>query len=148
MEIVEIIGILFVTLIIGAVFYYGFGRRGPWGAFWVFLLILFLAGLAGRYWVTPAGPVFWGYAWFPLIFWIFMIALLIGISTPVQEERIDTPKDQERIISRSDGNRAAADRSTRPGRAEAPGAAEAFGIFFWFILLMLIIAIIAGFFWM
>lgn len=144
MEIAEIIGILILALVIGAIFYYGLGRRGPWGAFWVFLLILFLAGMAGRYWVTPAGPVIWGYAWLPLIFWIFMIALLIGIATPVQDERIDTPRDRDRIISSTDERRADLDAASEP-EADAAGAAAAFGIFFWFILLMLIIAIVAGF---
>ncbi len=140
----EIIGILILALVIGAIFFYGFGRRDPWGAFWVFLLILFLAGMAGRYWVTAAGPVIWGYAWLPLIFWIFMIALLIGIATPVQDERIDAPRDRERIISSSDEQRAERDAPSEQ-EAEAAGAAAAFGIFFWFILLMLIIAILAGF---
>lgn len=144
MEIGEIIGILILALVIGAIFYYGFNRRGPWGAFWVFLLILFLAGLAGRYWVTPAGPVIWGYAWLPLTFWIFMIALLIGIAAPVQDERVDVPRDRDRIISSTDERRAERDAASEP-EAEAAGAAAAFGIFFWFILLLLIIAIIAGF---
>lgn len=144
MEIAEIIGILILALVIGAIFYYGFNRRGPWGAFWVFLLILFLAGMAGRYWVTPAGPVIWGYAWLPLIFWIFMIALLIGIATPVQDERVDAPRDRDRIISSTDEERAELDAASEP-EAGAAGAAAAFGIFFWFILLMLIIAIVAGF---
>lgn len=145
MEIADFIGILLIAIVIGAIFYYGFGRRGPWGAFWVFLLILFLAGLAGRYWVTPAGPVIWGYAWIPLIFWIFMIALLLGIATPVQNERIDPARDQERVISRSDAQRVERDTRTT-GSEEAAGAAAAFGIFFWFVLLLLIIAIVAGFF--
>lgn len=147
MNAAEIIGILLIAIVIGAIFYYGLGRRGPWGAFWVFLLVLILAAWAGRYWITPAGPILWGYAWLPLFFWVFMIALLIGIASPTEEERIETTgTDQERIISRQDKKRAAADRESRVRATdpEASGAAAAFGIFFWLLMLIFIAAIITG----
>lgn len=144
MEFLEILLILVIALVIGAIFYYGFGRRGPYGAFWAFLLILFLAGLAGRFWITPAGPVVWGFAWLPLIFWVFIIALLIGAATPTEDEEVDPARDQERIVSRTDATRSARDRRIAEDRAESAGALAVFGIFFWILLLLLIIAIIAG----
>lgn len=144
MELLEILFILIIALVIGAIFYYGFGRRGPYGAFWVFLLILFLAGLAGRFWITPAGPVMWGFAWLPLIFWIFIIALLIGAATPTTYERVDAARDQERIVSETDANRSRRDRTVPDGGAESAGAAAAFGLFFWILLFLFLIAIITG----
>lgn len=144
MEFLEVLLILIIALVIGAIFYYGLGRRGPYGAFWAFLLILFLAGLAGRFWITPAGPVVWGFAWLPMIFWIFIIALLIAAATPTQDEQIDPARDQERVVSRSDATRSARDRRTAEDRVEGAGAVAVFGIFFWILLLLLIMAIIAG----
>lgn len=144
MEFLEVLLILIIALVIGAIFYYGLGRRGPYGAFWAFLLILFLAGLAGRFWITPAGPVIWGFAWLPMIFWIFIIALLIGAATPTRDEEIDPSTDQERIVSRSDATRSARDRRIAEDRVEGAGAVAVFGIFFWILLLLLIMAIIAG----
>lgn len=132
-----------IALVIGAVFHFGFRRSGPWGAFWIFLLILFLAGLAGRFWITPAGPAIWGFAWFPLIFWVFMIALLIVMASPVQNERIDTSGNQDRIISKSDAERVARDNAS--GKARTSSADAAFGIIFWLMIFLFIAAIIAGF---
>lgn len=155
----EIVLILVIALIIGAIFYYGFKRRSPWGAFWAFLLILFLAGLAGRLWIAPAGPVFWGYGWFPLIFFIFMIALLIGISSPTDEEerivrddaRVRSARGGDRVVSASDEERLSREDRAQMKRAaetdaeaETAGAAAAFGIFFWILILVFIGAIIAG----
>lgn len=146
MEYLDLLFILIIALVIGAIFYYGFGKRGPYGAFWIFLLILFLAGLAGRYWITPAGPVIWGFAWLPLIFWIFIIGLLLAAATPVKNERVDAARDQERIISSGDVDRVDRERITAEDRRGSAGVAAAFGIFFWLLLLLLIIAIIAGLF--
>lgn len=133
MEIAEIIGILLIALVIASLFYYGFGRRGPWGAFWVFLLILFLAAWAGRLWIAPAGPVIWGYAWLPLIFWVFIVALLIGAVSG--DDRVES--------RRYDRTTATTDREIAETEPEA-GAAAAFGLFFWILLSFLIIAILIG----
>lgn len=146
MELLEVLFILIIALVISAIFYYGFGRRGPYGAFWAFLLILFLAGLAGRFWITPAGPAVWGFAWLPLIFWIFIFALLIGAATPTEDEEIDPARDQERVVSRNDAIRSERDRRVAEDTAESAGAVAVFGIFFWILLLFLILAIVAGWF--
>lgn len=128
MDFVEVIIVLFIALIIGSAFFYGLRRRGPWGAFWVFLIILILAAWAGRLWLTPAGPLFWGYGWLPVIFWVFIIALLIAIASPSEEERtVDYEPDTRTEITEGDERTAAA-----------------FGLFFWLLLLILIVAIIVG----
>lgn len=131
MEIVtEFIGALIIALIIGAVFYYGFKRRGPW-AFWVFLLILFFAAWAGSFWIEPAGPLIWGFAWLPLFFWVFIVALAIAAAGG---DRTTAGYDRTSEIKTTD---------TELTESEA-GAAAAFGIFFWFLLGILFIAIIIG----
>lgn len=146
MEIIEILLILIVAVVIGSIFYYGLGRRGPYGAFWLFLLVLFLAGIAGRFWITPAGPVMWGYAWFPLLFWIFLVAILIAAASPAEDDRVTTAREQDRVISRSDANRTEAEREVIEENQAAAGTAAALGIFFWLLLILLLIAIVAGLF--
>lgn len=128
MEIVEFIVVLFMALIVASIFFYGFRSRGPWSAFWVFLLILFLAGWAGRLWVTPAGPAIWGFGWLPVLMFVFIVALLIAAASP----REDTTTSDEIRRSRT--------RATRPDTE----AGAAFGIFFWVLLIVLIAAIVAG----
>lgn len=128
MEIVEFIVVLFMALIVASIFFYGFRSRGPWSAFWVFLLILFLAGWAGRLWVTPAGPVMWGFGWLPVLVFVFIVALLVAAASP----REDTNTSDEIRRSRRE--------ATKPDTE----AGAAFGIFFWVLLIVLITAIVAG----
>lgn len=125
MGVFGVIGFLIIALIIASIFYYGLGRRGPWGAFWAFLLILFFAGWAGSLWIAPAGPVLWGYAWLPIIFWVFMVALIIAVATPS-----DRPVEYDETTS-------------EPSTGEA-GAAAALGLFFWILLALLVAAILIG----
>lgn len=127
MEIIGVVILFFIALLIGALFFYGFKTRTPWGAFWIFLMFLFLAALVGRFWITPVGPVTYGVAWLPIVFFVFMIALIIAATAPVQDRRT-TEKVVEPDITKPD----------------AKGAIAAFGLFFWLMLLFFIIAIIAG----
>lgn len=72
-----------------------------------------------------------------------MIALLIVMASPVQNERIDTSGNQDRIISESDAERVARDNAS--GKARTSSADAAFGIIFWLMIFLFIAAIIAGF---
>lgn len=126
MEILEILILLIIVVVVGAIFYYGFKRRGPWGTFWAFLLILFLAALAGRVWIEPAGPELWGYTWLPIVFWIFVVALIIGIAG-------DRNKDPD---YRKNTQQEVAEDTTE--------TAAAFGAFFWILLSLLLVTIILG----
>lgn len=130
MGLIEFTLVLFMALVVASIFFYGFRSRGPWSAFWVFLLILFLAGWAGRLWVTPAGPLLWGYGWLPVLVFVFIVALLIAVASPNEDS---TTRDE---IGRS--RRRATDPDTEVGAA--------FGIFFWVLLILLITAIVAGMF--
>lgn len=128
MEIVEFIIVLFMALLVASIFFYGFRSRGPWSAFWVFLLILFLAGLAGRLWVTPAGPLMWGFGWLPVLVFVFIVALLLAVASPRDDEgprRSEIPGDMKR---------------SSPERE----AGAVFGIFFWILMIFFFTAIIAG----
>lgn len=129
MELLEFIIGFFIALFVAAILFYGFRRRGPWNAFWIFLLFLVLAAWAGRLWLTPAGPVFWGYGWLSVVFWVFIFGLLIALATPSD--------DRERTVDYEP------DTKTRV----TSGATEtnaAFGLLFWFLLILMIIAIVGG----
>lgn len=53
----------------------------------VFFLVLFLAGLASRYWITPFGPVLWGVAWLPMFLVIVVVALLFASPSPYKRKK-------------------------------------------------------------
>ncbi|MDX1653388.1 MAG: hypothetical protein R3277_12900 [Brumimicrobium sp.] len=124
MEVTEILFVLLIAIIIGSLFHFGFRSRNPWGGFWVFLLILFFAAWAGRLWVAPIGPVFWGVAWIPITFFVFLIALIIAAAATPRSRYFETKSEQEV----REGGRAAA----------------VFGIFFWFLMIFFVAAIIVG----
>ncbi len=119
----EFIAFLIIAFLVTSIFFYGFKRGGPW-TFWVFLLMLFLAAWAGRLWITPIGPEWWGVAWVPLVSFVFIVGLLIAIATP----RKDTTG-----------------KESKTGAGKPTGeATAAFGIFFWSLIILLLAAIIAG----
>lgn len=128
MELIEFLIGFFIALFVGIIMFYGFKRRGPWNAFWIFLLFLILAAWAGRLWLAPVGPEFWGFGWLSVVFWVFIFGLLIAIATPTDPSAVDRydPETGTRIP------------------ADTTGAGTAFGFLFWMLLLFLLIAIIGG----
>lgn len=132
MGIAEFIVILLLAILVSSIFFYGFKSRGAAKAFWVLLFILFLAGWAGRLWLNPAGPVLWGYAWLPVFFFVFIMALLIALATPSDSQK----------AARNARLRESQSGVTEP--EEEAGAA--FGILFWVLILFLFTAIVVGLF--
>ncbi|MBK6263575.1 hypothetical protein JKA74_00895 [Marivirga sp. S37H4] len=131
MDVVDFLILLFIVLVIGSIFSYGFKSRGPWGSIWAFMLVLLLAGWAGMLWITPTGPVYWGFAWIPIVFFILLIAALLGAATP------------------SARHNDIAHQPTRPRRERVDDEEEevvALGLFFWIFIIFLIIAILVGLF--
>jgi hypothetical protein len=122
-----IIGALVAALLISLVFSLAFNNRGPWGIFWTFFLVIFLAALAGQLWIKPIGPVYWGIAWVPLfavgLLFAFLLAASVAVSAP-KELR----KEGEEVK-----------------RGEATVAA-AVGAFFWLMVIILVLAIAVGYY--
>lgn len=48
----------------------------------VLFFILFIAGIAGQYWIMPFGPVLWGISWLPLLFIVLVVTLLFAAPPP------------------------------------------------------------------
>jgi small-conductance mechanosensitive channel len=126
MGVIDFIILLFIVLIIGGVFSYGFNTKGPWGSIWVFMLILLMTGWAGMLWITPMGPVYGGYAWVPIVFFIIFIGLLIAAATPSAHNAAFRPREK------------ASEKEER--------SAAMFGVFFWILIILLLIAILTGIF--
>ena len=124
----EILFAFGVAVLITLIFAAGFRRTGPWSGFWAFFFIILLAAWAGGLWVEPFGPEFYGVYWFPFIVVGLIFAFLLAAVTP--------PRDIEPKTS---------EEKLREDKREEAAAKGVLGIFFWLILTILIIAIIAGY---
>lgn len=110
-----------VTLFIMLIFSL-FSRR-PMRSLWVFFIIIFLATWTGQLWITPFGPVGWGVAWLPLfLVALFFSFLIFSLLPPVPKPVTKTEKQTEE------------------------GAALAFGILFWVMVILLLASIITGYY--
>jgi hypothetical protein len=118
MTLYSVIAALIITLIITLIFSV-FSKR-PLGGLVLFFLVIFLATWTGQIWITPFGPIVWGIAWFPLIIVaLFFSFLIFSLAPPV------------------------------PTSAENSSEEPAFitlGLFFWLTLILLLVAIIIGYY--
>ena len=122
MTIAEIILAIAAAIIIGLLFFYVFRVSGPWGSFWLFLLILILVGLSAEVWITPVGPVYQGFAWIPTLFVILIFAILLAaVSPPRRDVEVKEPE-----------------------RTDMDRSVVALSAFFWIFILFLVAAVLVG----
>ncbi len=116
----------FIALIVGAIFAFGLGRSGPWpGILWFFVLLILGTWALGR-WIQPVGPALGEVAWLPYLLAAVLIALLAAAASPGRPRTtLHSPEEESRAAT----------------------AAVALGGFFWGLVLLFLIAIVAGFFW-
>lgn len=119
---VDLLFALVVALLLTAIFSAGFRNRGPWGLWWVFLLVVFLAAWAGGVWLTPFGPPLLDVYWLPFLFVGLVVALLIAAAVPPEPRRPRAPVAASEVATEE--------------------AVAAFSIFFWVLLIGLALAII------
>lgn len=88
-----LMGVLFTMI-----FAFALRRRGPWASVWTFFIIVFLVAWAGSLWITPAGPVFRGIYWVPIVFLSFVAAVLLAYAVPRQyrTKKVETITDAKR----------------------------------------------------
>lgn len=125
MTFATIIGIILLALLISVIFFYGFKSHGPWGTFWTYFLVLFFGVWITALWVNPVGPLYWGIAWFDLIFVGVLLALILAAASPLSSKDFEDP--EVKVTSE---------------RYDRQGAVV--GAFFWIMLLFFILAVIAG----
>ncbi|WP_128396984.1 hypothetical protein [Botryobacter ruber] len=133
MSVAGLIAVILIAFVIGALFYFVFRNRGPWGSFWTFFLVLFLGVYLAHIWVRPIGPVYWGVAFLPLLFVGLLIALLLAAAAPSRRKNKDTSRNHPPAGP-------AAVRDEVPFRDDQ----VMLGIFFWTALFLLIALLVAG----
>ncbi len=124
----EFIFALIMAVIFTLIFAVGLRRPGPWAAWWAFFLVIFFAAWAGSLWITPAGPVFVGIYWLPIILVAFLVAVLLAAISP------EPPPQQPKVETISEVER------------KETNAKKAFDVFFWVLLISLIVVVILGYF--
>lgn len=116
---IEIAAVVLIALLVGSLVFYGLRRRGPWGSFWSFILIIFLGVLLFSIYADPVGPIHYGIAWFDLIVIGLLFAFLLGAA----------------------GRRYPKKREAEPETADANSSVIAVGYFFWGLVIFFLLAI-------
>jgi small-conductance mechanosensitive channel len=121
----EVVIAFVVALVISALFSSRYRSAGSYVPLLVFFVILFMAILAGQFWLTPFGPVFWGISWIPLFFVGLIFAFVLVAAAPFPGSRRKTVKEEI---------------------AEEEATGVAIGIFTWLLIIALIIAVVTGYY--
>jgi hypothetical protein len=112
-----------LALLISLLFAPGY-RRGSYAPLVIFFFILFMAGIASQYWITPFGPVWYGISWMPILLIILIFTFLFAAPSPYERRRIANSNNDE--------------------KQAASAAAAAISIYVWLLFTILLIAIIVG----
>jgi hypothetical protein len=126
MIIVDILLALAVALLLTGIFAYGFCELRGGDQLLFFFSVLFLATWAGGVWITQYGPLIHGVAWLSFMAVGFTIALLLA----------------NLMASGKNPCRTMAERSNLP---EGQVSRSLFGIFFWLLTIVLIVAIVLAY---
>jgi hypothetical protein len=119
----SIIAALALALLISMLFSMTYGKRNrKWTPVIYLFFILFMAGIAGQYWIVPMGPSFYGIYWVPLFFIVTIFALLFT-----------APFHSKRKINPGEGDPAASDT-----------ASISINAFTWLLVILLMVAILFG----
>jgi hypothetical protein len=117
-----IIAAICIALVLSLIFSSG-NKGNSFGSIIIFFLLLFMTILAGHFWITPFGPVYWGIAWMPLFLVGIISAFLLMIPPP---------------LSRT--------RNLKVDIEEPTSALATISVFIWLLFLILLFAVILGFF--
>jgi hypothetical protein len=120
---------LILGFILSTIFTAIIRRRGPRTGFFWFFVIVFLATWAGGIWFPPIGPSIRGIYWFPSL----MVGLIAAFLLTVLAER-RTPKNRQETLE--------ALARMEEKREMEQATYIALSMLFWFVLALLIAAII------
>jgi len=120
----EIVAAFLMALVITVFFSAVLGHKGPWGAMWLVFVTIFLASWAGYLWINPFGPLVLGVSVAPILVVGLIFAFILAAVT------IPAP----RKTTQSDTT------------AESSESVVAIGLFFWIVLVILLVAIAAGYY--
>jgi hypothetical protein len=127
MFVVDLLLALLMALIFTMVFAIGFRRSGPWSSVLAFFMVIFLAAWAGGLWISPAGPVFLGIYWLPVVLVAFLVGLLLAAVSPRRPRHVKTISE------------------AREEAEERRAVERAFNSFFWVLLIGFGFLIVLGY---
>lgn len=131
-----IFSVLLVTILISTIFFYVFNKKGPWGSFRTFFIVILLCVWIASLWVQPIGPHFYGIAWITLSIVGLLAALILAAvpqSVHKKEPKIMNIKEVD-LNSESERRYQSFNRKT----------ATISGIF-WILMIILLIIVILGY---
>lgn len=123
MNFYEIPSAFLVALLFTLLFAVLSSRRGPWRVIVLYFFIIFLVTWAGQLWITPFGPLILGISLFPMLFIAVIFSFLIFALTPPRFSSV---------------------KSKDPAGEEGPLLMV--GMFFWFLIILLISSIVIGYY--
>ncbi|MEO5979287.1 MAG: hypothetical protein ABIS36_05540 [Chryseolinea sp.] len=91
MSLIGIVAIIVFSILFTGIFVFGFRTKGPWGSGWTFFAVIALTLSTVTLWVPPAGPVWYGAAWFDLLITGLLISFILSAVTPSQVEYRSMP---------------------------------------------------------
>jgi hypothetical protein len=115
-----------IALLITLFFSFILRIRGPWGSFWTFFVITLLGVAAAGMWIQPVGPVYWETYWLPPLAVGLLIALILAATTPSPRTRSELAQERNKI-------------------AKEHADSVAVGIFFWFLLIIMLVIVVLGY---
>ncbi len=124
-----VIAALVVAFLLTMLFSVLLKNKGPWGGLWVVFIIIFLASWAANLWINPIGPQVFGISIVPiLIVGVIIAVILAAVTRPetrnkpprIEAEQQEPPKEVVRAVT--------------------------VGVFYWVLLVILIFAIIGGYY--
>jgi len=125
MVLVHFLFALCTAVILSLIFILGFGERKMGPSVLIFFIIILLASWAGGIWLAPIGPPLWEAYWLPFLIvgLIFALVLAAAAQPPPRRSTVELvePAVEE---------------------AEKRAVYWTVGIFFWFLIVVLIIAIV------
>jgi hypothetical protein len=121
---------LFLSLVLILVLGVGLRMRGPWSTPWALFLVLFLFTWAAGAWASPVGPTVYDVYWLPFaLFGLFLLLFVAATAKPLAEpEPAERPEEESEVAAEA--------------RA-AEHAAAGITVFFWLMLGLLVVAIVA-----
>lgn len=125
MFLVHFLFALCTAVILSLIFTLGFGRRRVWPSVLFFFILILLASWAGGIWLTPIGPPLWKAHWLPFLVVGLIFALVLAVAAPSPPRRSTV----ELVESTEE-------------EAEKKAAYWVVGVFFWFLVAALIVAIV------
>ncbi|MFP4467176.1 MAG: hypothetical protein ACLFP1_09000 [Candidatus Goldiibacteriota bacterium] len=120
MFIYDMLFVLALALLFSALFTVVFKRRGPWGSFMTFFLVLFFVTWAIGLRMIGFGPYLFGVInWFPFLFVGLIFALILASLSAEGDKKVEIGSER----------------------------AKPFNVYFWLLVVLLVISIIAAYVW-